>query len=123
MKKMLSLLSALLVLVSCHGPQPDPVPEPAKSGIQFAASSLTLNPEGGEASVKVTASGTWTITTDGQEWYSLSSASQVYSGESLVKVTAQPNSTSSARQATLSFQSGDQKATLSEITSGTSAHI
>lgn len=112
MKKMYPLLSAILVLLSCNGTQPDPVPEPAKASIQFAVSPLSLNPEGGDASVKVTASGTWTVTTDGQDWYALMSASQVYAGESLLKVSAQPNNTAAARQATLSFQSGDQKASL-----------
>ncbi len=112
MKKMFSLLSALLVVLSCQGTQPDPTPEPAKASLQFAVSPLTLDPQGGEASVKVTASGTWGVSTDGQAWYSVSSASQIYSGESLLKVTAQPNNTASARQATLSFQCGDQKASL-----------
>ena len=112
MKKMFSLLSALFVVLSCQGTQPDPTPEPAKASLQFAVSPLTLDPQGGEASVKVTASGTWGVSTDGQAWYSVSSASQIYSGESLLKVTAQPNNTASARQATLSFQCGDQKASL-----------
>lgn len=112
MKKMFPLLSALLLLFACKEPIPDPQPEPAKSSIQFAASELVLSPEGGENSVKVTASGTWTVSTDGQDWYTLKSASQIYSGESLVKVEAPYNNTSSVRQAVLSFRSGNESATL-----------
>ena len=112
MKKMFPLISALLLLFACKEPIPDPQPEPVKSSIQFAASELVLSPEGGEASVKVTASGTWTVSTDGQDWYTLKSASQIYSGESLVKVEAPYNNTSGARQAVLSFRSGNESATL-----------
>ena len=66
----------------------------------------------GEASVKVTASASWSVTADGQDWYVLASPAQIYAGESILKVSAQPNNTQSARSATLRFTSGDATASL-----------
>ena len=110
MDRMFYLLSLLFMLVSCNPvPTPEPEPEPV---IGFSASELTVNPEGGDASLKVTASTTWSVTTDGQSWYTLASASQVYAGESILKVTAEPNFTASARTATLTFKSGAKTASL-----------
>ena len=110
MDRMFYLLSLLFLLVSCNPvPTPEPEPEPV---IGFSASELTVNPEGGDASLKVTASTTWSVTTDGQTWYTLASSSQVYAGESILKVTAEPNFTASARKATLSFKSGAKTVTL-----------
>ena len=110
MDRMFYLLSLLFMLVSCNPvPTPEPEPEPV---IGFSASELTVNPEGGDASLKVTASTTWSVTTDGQSWYTLASASQVYAGESILKVTAEPNFTASARTATLTFKSGTKTASL-----------
>ena len=110
MDRMFYLLSLLFMLVSCNPvPTPEPEPEPV---IGFSASELTVNPEGGDASLKVTASTTWSVTTDGQSWYTLASASQVYAGESILKVTAEPNFTASARTATLTFKSGTKTVTL-----------
>jgi hypothetical protein len=107
---MFYLLSLLFLLVSCNPvPTPEPEPEPV---IGFSASELTVNPEGGDASLKVTASTTWSVTTDGQAWYRLASSSQVYAGESILKITAEPNFTASARTATLSFKSGAKTVTL-----------
>ena len=78
MNRMLSILSLFFLLVSC---QPVPVPEPEQEPqISFSSEELAVNPEGGEASLKVTASASWNISTDGQEWYSLASAPQVYAG-------------------------------------------
>ena len=110
MDRMFYLLSLLFMLVSCNPvPTPEPEPEPV---IGFSASELTVNPEGGDASLKVTASTTWSVTTDGQAWYRLASSSQVYAGESILKITAEPNFTASARTATLSFKSGAKTVTL-----------
>ena len=56
MDRMFYLLSLLFMLVSCNPvPTPEPEPEPV---IGFSASELTVNPEGGDASLKVTASTT-----------------------------------------------------------------
>ena len=110
MDRMFYLLSLLFMLVSCNPvPTPEPEPEPV---IGFSASELTVNPEGGDASLKVTASTTWSVTTDGQTWYQLASSSQVYAGESILKITAEPNFTASARTATLTFKSGAKTVTL-----------
>ena len=110
MERMLTLISLLFMLVSCNPvPTPEPDPEPV---IQFAANELVVSPEGGEASVKVTASTTWSVATDGQDWYSLTSSYQVYAGESILKVTAEPNFTTAARTASLRFTSGTHTVTL-----------
>ena len=109
--KMIFLSGLLFLLVACGEPV-TPEPAPAPPTIRFSDSGLTVSPEGGEASVKVTASATWQVKTDGQAWYSLASASQVYAGESMLKVTAEPNYTAAARTATLSFTSGDATASL-----------
>ena len=108
---MLSLISLFLLLVSCNPVTPDPEPDP-EPVIRFAANELVVSPEGGEASVKVTASTTWSVATDGQDWYSLTSSSQVYTGESILKVAAEPNYTSAARTASLRFTSGTHTVTL-----------
>ena len=112
MNDMVYLLSLLFLLVSCNpvpDPQPEPEPEPV---ISFSATELTVSPEGGEASLRVTASATWSVETDGQSWYSLASSGQIFSGESILKVSAEPNNTASARSATLRFTSGTSSASL-----------
>ena len=109
MKRMF-LISLLFLLVSCDPvPLPEPDPEPV---INFAASELVVSPEGGEATVKITSSTTWSVATDGQPWYSLTSPSQIFSGESILKVSADPNFTSALRTASLRFTSGESSATL-----------
>ena len=111
MNRMISLFAAALLLFACKGPEPNP-PAPAAPSIKFSATELVVSPEGGEASVKVEATSNWTVATDGQEWYSLTSSAQVYSGESLLKVSTQPNNTSAPRKGTLTLTSGASKATL-----------
>lgn len=108
---MLSFLSFLFLLVSCN-PVPEPELEPVAPVISFSSPELTVSPEGGEASVKVTASSVWSVEVDGQSWYSLTSSPQVYSGESMLKLVAEPNYTASARSATIRFTSGTTSASL-----------
>jgi len=108
---MLSLLSILFWLVSCN---PVPIPEPEQDPvIQFSVAALTADPEGGAYTVRVTASMTWSIATDGQDWLTLASATQVYAGESLVKVNVEPNFSGKPRVAELRFASGDHVRALS----------
>ena len=107
----LSLLSVFLLIAACNTPVTPDNPEPAPT-IGFSASELAVDAEGGEARVKVTASATWNVSVDGQDWYALASADQIYAGESILKVTAQPNNTQSARTGTIRFTSGTSSATL-----------
>ena len=106
MQKMLSLISAVILTAACGGKIPAPAPAPAPT-ISFAPATLEISPEGGEASVRVESSTRWTVSTDGQTWYSLASGPEVYAGESLVKVSAEPNVTTATRTATLRFSSGE----------------
>ena len=69
MDRMLHILTLLFLLVSCN-PVPSPEPE-REPEITFSSDELSLSPEGGEASLKVSASTSWSIATDGQNWYSL----------------------------------------------------
>ena len=110
--KMLTLLSIVLLVASCNKPEPEPVPAPELPSIAFSAAEMILEPEGGEATVRVTASTAWQVATDGQSWYELSSASQIYAGESILKVKADPNNTSAPRKAVLRFSSGSASANL-----------
>ncbi len=112
MKRMLSLIASVVLLAACGGKLPDPAPAPAVPTISFSSPELTVSPEGGDATVRVDASAVWTVETDGQDWYSLSSASQIYKGESILKVSAQPNVSGSARKGTLRFTSGTATASL-----------
>ncbi|MBR5019548.1 MAG: family 16 glycosylhydrolase [Bacteroidales bacterium] len=105
-------LSGLLFLAVACGEPVTPEPAPTPPAIRFSDSGLTVSPEGGEASVKVTATATWQVQTDGQSWYSLVSAPQVYAGESMLKISAEPNYSTAARSATLTFTSGETKASL-----------
>ena len=109
---MLAILSLVLLIASCNTPVTPDGPKPEAPVIQFAASELAVDAEGGEASVKVTASATWSVAADGQDWYVLASPAQIYAGESILKISAQPNNTKTARSATLRFTSGDATATL-----------
>ena len=110
MTRMSYILSFLFLLVSCNPvPVPEPEPEPV---ISFSADELVVSPEGGEASLKVAANSTRSVATDGQSWYSLSSPSQIYSGESILKVSAEPNYTLAARTASIRFTNGSRSATL-----------
>lgn len=110
MDRMLHILTLLFLLVSCN---PVPTPEPEREPeITFSSNELVLSPEGGEASLKVSASTNWSIATDGQSWYSLVSAPQVYAGESILKVSAEPNFTTAARTANLRFKSGNKTVSL-----------
>ena len=111
MNRMISLFAAALLLFACKGTEPDS-PAPAAPTIHFSAPELVVSPEGGEATVKVESTASWNVSTDGQEWFGLVSSAQVYSGESLLKVSAQPNNTSAPRTGTLTFTSGESKATL-----------
>lgn len=113
MKTMPSLLFAsMLLLVSCGGTVTPPEPEPATPTITFSPSSLTLSAEGGEATARVTASSVWSVETDGGDWYSLTSSTQIYQGESILRVSAEPNVSGSPRKGTLRFKSGSATATL-----------
>ena len=103
---MLSLISAVILTAACGGKIPAPAPAPAPT-ISFASASLEISPEGGEASLRVNASARWTVSTDGQTWYNLVTGPEVFAGESLVKVSAEPNVTGAARTATLKFTSGE----------------
>ena len=112
MRSMLALLSFVLLIASCNTPVTPDGPTPEVPTISFAINELVADAEGGEASVKVTASATWSVAVDGQDWYVLASPAQIYRGESILKISAEPNNTKSARSATLRFSSGDQTATL-----------
>ena len=110
MDRMLHILTLLFLLVSCN---PVPTPEPEQEPeITFSSNELVLSSEGGESSLKVSASAGWSIATDGQTWYALVSAPQVYAGESILKVSAEPNYTTAARTATLRFTSGNKTVSL-----------
>ena len=110
MNRMLHILTLLFLLVSCN---PVPTPEPEREPeITFSSKELVLSSEGGESSLKVSASAGWSIATDGQTWYALVSAPQVYAGESILKVSAEPNFTAAARTATLRFTSGNKTVSL-----------
>ncbi len=110
MNRMLHILTLLFLLVSCN---PVPTTEPEREPeITFSSNELILSPEGGEASLKVNASTSWSIATDGQNWYALVSAPQVYAGESILKVSAEPNYTTAPRTATLRFTSGNKTVSL-----------
>ena len=113
MRKMLSLLVSLCLLAACGEKTPDPVP--AQATIRFAASELTLEAEGGDVSLRVEATGSWSVSTDGQAWYSLTSANRIYAGESLLKLSAEPNYTGADRSALLTFTSGDSEETLAVV--------
>ena len=108
---MLSLLASILLFAACGGKLPEPDPIPAAT-ISFNPGTLVISPEGGEASVRIQASAVWAVETDGQDWYSLASSSQVFRGESILKVTADPNVSGSARRAGIRFTSGENTATL-----------
>ena len=108
---MLSLIASALLLVACGDKEPVPVPAPAAT-IEFNPGTLSVSPEGGEASVRVQASAVWSVLTDGQDWYELGSTSQVFRGESILRVKAAPNVSGSNRRATLRFESGEATATL-----------
>lgn len=108
---MLSLIASALLLVACGDKEPAPAPAPAAT-IEFNPGSLSVSPEGGEASVRVQASAVWSVLTDGQDWYELGSTSQVFRGESILRVKAAPNVSGSNRRATLRFESGEATATL-----------
>ena len=71
MKKMLSLIATLSLLVACGEKLPDPEPAPAAPTITFSVQELSAGAEGGELSVRVNASAVWSVETDGQDWYSL----------------------------------------------------
>lgn len=109
---MLSLIASVLLLAACDGKLPNPDPAPAAPTISFSPTAMSLSPEGGEASVRVESSSTWTVETDGQDWYALSSSAQIYKGASVLKVNSQPNVSGNSRSATLRFTSGGSEATL-----------
>ena len=87
---MLAILSLVLLIASCNTPVTPDGPKPEAPVIQFAASELAVDAEGGEASVKVTASATWSVAADGQDWYVLASPAQIYAGESILKSRPSP---------------------------------
>lgn len=89
MKKLFFLLAAcLFILPSC---EPDPVLSLDKSSIEFSEN-------GGSQTVAITANNDWTVTAD-NAFYSVSPTAGSRNG--YITVTAQPNTTSSNREATL----------------------
>ena len=110
MQKMLSLIASFLLLAACGEKTPDPVP--AAPEISFACTEMALDPQGGETKVRVKATAAWTVATDGQDWFALASPEQIFKGESLLKVSAQPNLGGNAREGELRFTSGEHTATL-----------
>ena len=112
MKKKIPMFIAILLLaVHCTSPKEEPV-TPSEPTIKFASTELVADPEGGVVSVKVEATSTWAVSSDGQDWYKLTSSSQIYNGESIVKISVDPNFSSTSRKATLTMTSGAQKASL-----------
>ena len=113
MKQMSLLLSLLLLAAACSGPAagPDPVVQPDPE-ITFPSSEVVIAPEGETVSARVQANASWTVTADGQDWYTLASGNRIYAGESLLKVSAPENVTGTARSATLTFTSGSSKTSL-----------
>lgn len=73
--------------------------------IEISPDALLFTAEGGEKTIKIKSDAAWTLTTDGQTWYSLSSKSG-YTGESVVKITTQKNHQEVERSAVLTFISG-----------------
>ena len=112
MRTMWSWIASALLLCACGGKLPAPEPEPAAPTITFSSPGLTLSPGGGEASVRVQASAAWSVETDGQDWFSLSSPAQIYKGESILRVSATPNVGGDTRKGTLRFTSGSATAEL-----------
>ena len=115
MKKMLSLIATLSLLVACGEKLPDPEPAPAAPTITFSVQELSAGAEGGELSVRVNASAVWSVETDGQDWYSLTTATQIYKGESILRVSVQANRSFEARRAALHFKSGDKEEQLAIV--------
>ena len=115
------IASAMLLVAACGGKEPVPGPEPAPT-IEFSPSALTLSPEGGEGSVRVQASAVWDVRTDGQDWYELVSSPQVFRGESILKVKAQPNVSGETRRASVSFSNGEASASL-ELTQACVSYV
>jgi len=111
MKKTMFQMFAIALLLAACGKTPAVESAPAPV-ISFASDELVLDPEGGESRVRVDASTLWTVSTDGQDWYSLESPSEIYRGESILRVSARPNSGASVRRATLRFTSDGATAEL-----------
>ncbi len=104
--RLLICLAALaFTLVSCH--EPEPVKEPVT--VSVTPSSLSFGVEGGSASLSVSSNGLWYARADAS-WINLSSTSG--SGSATLQVTASPNS-GDARNATITFETSDQTATVS----------
>ena len=109
MKKMISLFASLCLLVACGEKTPMPDPTPAAPTISFSVQELSAGAEGGELTARVDASAVWSVETDGQDWYALTSATQIYKGESVLRVSVQPNRGLESRRAVLRFKSGDKE--------------
>lgn len=102
----------LFLLFSCGESQPIPEPEPETPSISFSAPALVVSPEGGDASVRVNSNTVWSVETDGKDWYSLISSSQVFSGESILRVNAEPNLSGRPRSGNLTFRAGNYTSSL-----------
>ncbi len=102
-----SLIACALLLSACGEKMPAPDPAPAAPTLTFSPAELVLNPRGGESSVRLTASAAWSVETDGQDWYTLTTPAQVYKGESILKVNASPNMSGALRRAAIRFRNGE----------------
>ncbi|GAB6007879.1 BACON domain-containing protein [Dysgonomonas reticulitermitis] len=103
MKNKLFLFLISLILISCDNDDKE------KFSIELDKNSVVIDTKGGQESVKLVASGEWSIT-DVPEWISVSLSSGDYDAEIMIVVTE--NVELERRKATLVFACGDAVKTL-----------
>ena len=96
-------IMALTLLMGCSDEgQAANLPSVDDKTIEVSPDDLQFAAAGEEKSVKIKATAAWSLKTDGQTWYSLSTTSG-YVGESIVKITVLKNNEEKERSAVLSF--------------------
>lgn len=97
---------SLMLLTACGDEgQTSDIPAVEENVIEVSPADLNLAAAGDERTIKIKSDAPWTLTTDGQTWYSLSAKSG-YAGEAAVKIVALKNNTDVERSAVLSLTSG-----------------
>jgi len=92
-------------LTGCSGDHSESPPLEITPSVEISPTMLQVSALGGEQTIIVKANMPWSVSTDGQTWYSLS-VNSGYTGETAIKISFNKNIMEATRKGILSFTCG-----------------
>jgi len=108
-KNLLFFAAGLLLLAGCS----------KETKLDVTAETFALNAASSEQTFQITGNSSWSITTDGATWYTVSPTSG--SGDATITITVDPNASSSDRSSVITITSGDKIETITITQAAASA--